>query len=200
MGPTCSGINVRNFVIMHRDSENAMGQLNSSAQFGKMSVDFYYEEIDKGAKGGGVYVVTLFVEGQAVADAKGSKKGIKTMVAKKALDYLRTICYTVVLNNKDGKIDRRNIMSRNDVKRTSEFVSQENKDKSFGDFGSKMLEQMGWKEGESLGVSGDSASNIREPVTVNLIALKHKNKDYFGCFVVERECQQGGSWIPSNQR
>ena len=50
MGPTCSGINVRNFVIMHRDTENAMGQLNSSAQFGKMSVDFYYEEIDKGAK------------------------------------------------------------------------------------------------------------------------------------------------------
>ena len=200
MGPTCSGINVRNFVIMHRDTENAMGQLNSSAQFGKMSVDFYYEEIDKGAKGGGVYVVTLFVEGQAIADAKGSKKGIKNMVAKKALDYLRTICYTVVLNNKDGKIDRRNIMSRNDIKRTSEFVSQENKEKSFGDFGSKMLEQMGWKEGESLGVSGDSASNIREPVTVNLIALKFKNKDTFVFFVVERECQQGGSWIPSNQR
>ena len=200
MGPTCSGINVRNFVIMHRDTENAMGQLNSSAQFGKMSVDFYYEEIDKGAKGGGVYVVTLFVEGQAIADAKGSKKGIKNMVAKKALDYLRTICYTVVLNNKDGKIDRRNIMSRNDIKRTSEFVSQENKEKSFGDFGSKMLEQMGWKEGESLGVSGDSASNIREPVTVNLIALKYKNKDQFVFFAVERECQQGGSWIPSNQR
>ena len=166
MGPTCSGLNVRNFVIMHRESENVMSQLNSSAQFGKMSVDFYYEEIDRGAKGGGVFVVTLFVEGQAIADAKGSKKGIKNMVAKKAIDYLRTICYTVVLNNKDGKIDRRNIMSRNDIKRTSEFVSHENKEKSFGDFGSKMLEQMGWKEGESLGVSGDSAANIREPVTV----------------------------------
>ena len=168
MGPTCSGINVRNFVIMHRDTENAMGHLNSSAQFCKMSVDFYYEEIGSGSKGASVYVVTVFVEGQAIADAKGSKKGIKNMVAKKAIDYLRTICYTVVLNNKDGKIDRRNIMSRNDVKRTSEFVSQDNKEKSFGDFGSKMLEQMGWKEGESLGVSGDSASNIREPVMVSL--------------------------------
>ena len=117
--------------------------------------------------GGNVFVVTLFVEGQAIADAKGSKKGIKTMVAKKAIDHLRNICYTVILNNKDGKIDRKNIMSRNDVKRTSEFVSQENKEKSFGDFGSKMLEQMGWREGESLGLSGDSACNIREPVMVS---------------------------------
>ena len=120
-----------------------------------------------GKMGGNVFVVTLFIEGQAIADAKGSKKGIKTMVAKKAIDHLRNICYTVILNNKDGKIDRKNIMSRNDVKRTSEFVSQENKEKSFGDFGSKMLEQMGWREGESLGVSGDSASNIREPVMVS---------------------------------
>ena len=55
MGPSCSGIRVENFVIMQREEENAMGILNSSAQFCKMSVDFFYEEVDY-IKGRGKYL------------------------------------------------------------------------------------------------------------------------------------------------
>ena len=107
-----------------REGENAMCQLNSSAQFCKMSVDFYFEEVRPekrprrgrrqrdgggeailisdwwiliipscdwliGGGGGDNWMVTLFIEGEPVADAKGIKKNIKYTVAEAAMEYLR---------------------------------------------------------------------------------------------------------------
>ena len=73
----------------------------------------------------------------------------------------------VVLNESGGKVDRSNLVTRRDVKKTSRSVAEENKEKSFGDFGSRMLEQMGWRTGQSLGLDGDSGAHIVDPVTVS---------------------------------
>ena len=42
-----------------------------------------------GGGGGDNWMVTLFIEGEAVADAKGIKKNIKYTVAEAAMEYLR---------------------------------------------------------------------------------------------------------------
>ena len=42
-----------------------------------------------GGGGGDNWMVTLFIEGEAVADAKGIKKNIKYSVAEAAMEYLR---------------------------------------------------------------------------------------------------------------
>ena len=79
----------------------------------------------------------------------------------------RKVSYMVVLNESGGKVDRSNLVTRRDVKKTSRSVAEENKEKSFGDFGSRMLEQMGWRTGQSLGLDGDSGAHIVDPVTVS---------------------------------
>ena len=42
-----------------------------------------------GGGGGDNWMVTLFIEGEPVADAKGIKKNIKYTVAEAAMEYLR---------------------------------------------------------------------------------------------------------------
>ena len=79
----------------------------------------------------------------------------------------RKVSYMVVLNESGGKVDRSNLVTRRDVKKTSRSVAEETKEKSFGDFGSRMLEQMGWRTGQSLGLDGDSGAHIVDPVTVS---------------------------------
>ena len=41
------------------------------------------------------FVVTLFIEGQPIADAKGFKKQIKMKVAESTLEFLTRVCYTI---------------------------------------------------------------------------------------------------------
>ena len=42
-------------------------------------------------------MVTLFIEGQPIADAKGFKKQIKMKVAESTLEFLTKVCYTIRL-------------------------------------------------------------------------------------------------------
>merc|ERR1719480_598956 len=63
LGPPVTGRRMENFVIMLKPNENPVGILNTSAQFCKMGVDFYFE---KAACGGDDFICTVFIEGQAV--------------------------------------------------------------------------------------------------------------------------------------
>lgn len=94
LGPPCSGKPLENFVIMLTD-ENPVCVMNSSAQFCKMAVDYYFE---KPAVTSNDFVVTLFIEGRPVADAKGPKRILKHKVTELALQCLNKFCHTVVTN------------------------------------------------------------------------------------------------------
>lgn len=94
MGPPCSGKPLENFVILLND-ENAVCVMNSSAQFCKMSVDYYFEKPNGTSND---FIVTLFIEGQPVADAKAPKKILKLKVTEMALQCLDMFCHTVVTN------------------------------------------------------------------------------------------------------
>ena len=47
MGPTARGQRLNNFVLVLKDGDNPMSKINSSAQFSKMAVDLFYEEVEK---------------------------------------------------------------------------------------------------------------------------------------------------------
>ena len=94
MGPPCSGKPLENFVILLND-ENAVCVMNTSAQFCKMSVDYFFE---KPSGTSNDFIVTLFIEGQPVADAKAPKKMLKQIVTERALQCLDMFCHIVVTN------------------------------------------------------------------------------------------------------
>ena len=155
IGPPVTGIRVENFVIMLKPNENPVCILNTSAQFCKMAVDFYFEKVMRG--GDNDFVCTVFVEGQPVADAKGLKKTLKHAAADSALKCLSKMCHTVVIT--DSGVDRGSLLSRKEIKHkpvVEEKLTENN-------IGNKMLRMMGWKEGEGLGQKGDS---IVEPIKI----------------------------------
>ena len=100
LGPPSSGISLENFVIMLKGEENPVCILNTSAQFCKMGLDFFFE---KSTSGGDAFVCTLYVEGEPVADGKGQKKSVKNIVAEKALKCLSKICHSVLLSNDEKR-------------------------------------------------------------------------------------------------
>ena len=98
---------------------------------------------------------------------KGVKSKLKAMVSEAAVECLKKICYTVVLSNAGGRVS--NVVSRKDVKATHEQVSREEKDNLGTDnIGNKMLQGMGWREGESLGneEAFESAKVIYPPLRI----------------------------------
>ena len=95
-----SGKSILNFVIMDKKGENSMCKLNTSVQFCKMSIDYLFEPVDQSQD----YLVTLFLEGEAVADARGQKRDLKQRVSDAAVECLSKICYTVILNDDGGQV------------------------------------------------------------------------------------------------
>ena len=165
MGPSSSGIKLENFVIIYKMNENPVSVLGTSATFCKMAVDFYFEELRSHKNAVDNWVCTAFIEGQAVADGRGVKKTLKHRVATSALECLGKICYTVRMNDGMRSVNQNNIMSRRDVK-TSGAGEHSAEEARLGEdnVGNRMLQMMGWREGEGLG-SGDS---IVDPIKVNI--------------------------------
>lgn len=162
LGPPISGKRMEHFVIMlRRNEDNPICVLNSSAQFCKMGVDFYFEKERGTRMDEEKFICTLFIEGQAVADGKGVKKTLKLAVADRALKCLSKICHTVVIS--DCGATRGSIMYRKDIKHEGKF---EEKPKAVEEnsVASKMMKMMGWKDGEGLGAS---SGGIVEPVKAN---------------------------------
>ena len=169
MGPPSSGINLENFVLIYKSNENPLSVLNTSSMFCKMGVDFYFEEIPTEAAPGMVkpvdnWICTAFVEGEAVADGKGVKKTLKQQVAVSVLECLGKICYSVLMEDGLRSVNQNNLMSRRDVKTTGES-SAEGERLGEDNVGNKMLQLMGWREGEGLGRGG----SIVDPIKVEQI-------------------------------
>ena len=62
MGPRVTNKPLENFTIMLTE-ENAVCVMNSSSQFSKMAVDYYYEKPNISSND---FIVTLFIEGNAI--------------------------------------------------------------------------------------------------------------------------------------
>lgn len=95
MGPPYSGKRLENFVILLNE-DNPVCVMNSSAQFCKMSVDYFYEKPRGGHSHD--FIVTMFIEGVPVADYMGPKKLLKYLVSERGLQCLNQFCYTVLAN------------------------------------------------------------------------------------------------------
>ena len=163
MGPSARGIKLENFVIIHKMNENPISVLGTSATFCRMAVDFYFEEIRCERNAVDNWVCTAFIEGQAVADGRGVKKTLKHRVAISALECLGKICYTVRMNDGMRSVNQNNIMSRRDVKTSGEQSGEELR-LGEDNVGNRMLQMMGWREGEGLG----NVDSIVDPIKVNL--------------------------------
>ena len=62
LGPRSSGKAIENFVIMMKPNENSVCILNTSAQFCKLAVDFYFEKPRRSRDND--FLCTVFVEDQ----------------------------------------------------------------------------------------------------------------------------------------
>ena len=69
MGPYITDKPLENFTIMLTD-ENAVCVMNSSAQFSKMSVDYYYEKPKEFSND---FIITLFIEGLGYLQLTGGE-------------------------------------------------------------------------------------------------------------------------------
>ena len=85
-------------------------------------------------------------------------------MAISALECLGKICYTVNMNEGMRSVNQNNIMSRRDVKTSGEQSAEETR-LGEDNVGNRMLQMMGWREGEGLGGNVDS---IVDPVKVNI--------------------------------
>ena len=136
--------------------------MNTSAQFCKMAVDFFFEKPRQSRDND--FLCTVFIEGQAVADAKGPKKTVKHAAADNALKSLSKFCHTVVMNNNHGQMDRSSIVSREQIQGQAAHVKEEPSEPiGSGSVASKMMKMMGWTEGEGLGLGTDG---ITAPIEV----------------------------------
>jgi len=154
---------VEHFVIMERRGENAVCVVNTSSQFCKMAVDWYFELAVANKEDQNDWVCTMFIEGKAVSDARGIKKTLKMKSSENGLKCLKKICHTVFVANNGVKKD--SLVSRKEVKGTTENNRFEKTSKIGSEnIGNKMMKMMGWTEGEGLG-AGDGEA-ITEPVKV----------------------------------
>ena len=136
--------------------------MNTSAQFCKMAVDFFFEKPRQSRDND--FLCTVFIEGQAVADAKGPKKTVKHAAADNALKSLSKFCHTVVMNNNHGQMDRSSIVSREQIQGQAAHIKEEPSEPiGSGSVASKMMKMMGWTEGEGLGLG---AEGITAPIEV----------------------------------
>ena len=136
--------------------------MNTSAQFCKMAVDFFFEKPRQSRDND--FLCTVFIEGQAVADAKGPKKSVKHAAADNALKSLSKFCHTVVMNNNQGQMDRSSIVSREQIQGQAAQMKEEPSEPiGSGSVASKMMKMMGWTEGEGLGLSTEG---ITAPIEV----------------------------------
>ncbi|XP_023335456.1 uncharacterized protein LOC111706750 isoform X2 [Eurytemora carolleeae] len=175
MGPPCSGKPLENFVILLND-ENAVCVMNSSAQFCKMSVDYFFE---KPSGTSNDFIVTLFIEGQPVADAKAPKKMLKQIVTERALQCLDMFCHIVVTNKE--LIQNCTTVSRSDIKGNQASTSAAREDGSIGGIGARMMKMMGWTEGGGI---GDRFKMKREIIKVDNESM---NREGFGSKAIDSD-------------
>ena len=124
--------------------------MNTSAQFCKMGVDFFFEKPRQSRDNN--FLCTVFIEGQAVADAMGPKKTVKHAAADNALKSLSKFCHTVVMNPNQGQMNRSSIVSREQIQgQAVQMKEEQSEPMGSGSVVSNMMKMMGWTEGSGLG-------------------------------------------------
>jgi len=159
-----SGKSIEEFVILENENhqfrdrgpcdvgDNPVVILNNSAQFSRMAIDYQFTETRSRNND---FICTLYLEGKAIADAKGPKKGVKHRVSELALQKLRQMCPTV--RSGQVSLDRNTAISRDEIKAkpsSNDYVGSDN-------IGNKMMKGMGWTEGSGMGARG---GGIVEPI------------------------------------
>ena len=136
--------------------------MNTSAQFCKMGVDFFFEKPRQSRDNS--FLCTVFIEGQAVADAMGPKKTVKHAAADNALKSLSKFCHTVVMNPNQGQMNRSSIVSREQIQgQAVQMKEEQSEPMGSGSVASNMMKMMGWTEGSGLGLGTEG---ITAPIEV----------------------------------
>ena len=162
-GPTVSGLEgIDKLILKFVDKDNALTTLKTSAELSNVAIELLVERISTQEGRSSRFICTVFVEGEAIADAVGKLEACKKTAADLALQYLSSRCTSLKVSTTD-KVDEVTLMSKAQFKTKAKFLlSQEII--SPDNTGYQMLLMLGWSEGEGL---GKDHSGRLEPVKPN---------------------------------
>ena len=155
-GPMLSKVGIADktaLMIKSVDEVNDVPTLKTSAEVSEVAVDFYVENVSDSQLGCSQYICTVFVDGEAVADAVcKTTDACKNEAAKLALQHLSSIHTTVkVTSNRLNK--EACVMTKAQFKAKAIFLFNKERITS-SNIGYDMMVLLGWNKGEGLGKDG----------------------------------------------
>uniref|UniRef100_H3AMQ3 NFKB repressing factor n=1 Tax=Latimeria chalumnae TaxID=7897 RepID=H3AMQ3_LATCH len=143
-----------NEIVVLENASNAVSVLNDTAQFNKMAIEYTYDFLPNQK-----WRCRVFLEGQFIAEAVGSKKTVKHTAAEATLAILKKSNLIVKSNLRRGcseeAISRNQILGRSSSLSFKQQIKEDN-------IGNQLLRKMGWTGG-GLGKEGEG---IAEPISV----------------------------------
>merc|ERR1719318_2115727 len=160
-GPKMTTKSKKDLLLKFVPGGKAVARLKSCAEVSEVAIEIFVEKIANPKVSSLDHICTVFVNGEAIADAVGKAKDCKDEAARLAWQYLSSVHTKVKVSsntvNKEAVLSKAQFKAKADLLFTKEIISPAN-------VGFQMLLMLGWSKGEGLGKDG---LGRLEPVEAN---------------------------------
>merc|ERR1719318_391674 len=160
-GPKMTTKSKKDLLLKFVPGGKAVARLKSCAEISEVAIELFVEKIANPKASSLDHICTVFVNGEAIADAVGKAKDCKEEAARLAWQYLSSVHTKVKVSsntvNKEAVLSKAQFKAKAGLLFTKEIISPAN-------VGFQMLLMLGWSEGEGLGKDG---LGRLEPVEAN---------------------------------
>merc|ERR1719318_2126111 len=160
-GPKMTTKSKKDLLLKFVPGGKAVARLKACAEVSEVAIELFVEKIVNPKKNSLDHICTVFVNGEAIADAVGKAKDCKEEAARLAWQYLSSVHTKVKVSsntvNKEAVLSKAQFKAKADLLFTKEIISPAN-------VGFQMLLMLGWSKGEGLGKDG---LGRLEPVEAN---------------------------------